>query len=61
MTKTHIAFSQQKMNQDHPAVFVQGQPGIGKSQAIYRIAKKLEKETGLKVFVTEWDCDNHII
>lgn len=38
MTKTYVAFRKQKMIHDHPTVFVQGQPGVGKSQAIYRIA-----------------------
>ena len=35
----------------HPSVFIQGQPGIGKSQAIFTIAKKLEQSLERKVIV----------
>ncbi|MDG0889648.1 AAA family ATPase [Paracholeplasma manati] len=43
----------QKRISNHPAVFVQGSPGVGKSQSIYQIAKEIEMNTGKKVNVTD--------
>jgi hypothetical protein len=34
------------MIQEHPAIFVTGQPGIGKSQSVKEIARRLQEQTG---------------
>ena len=46
-------FARKNIIQKHPSVFVQGQPGIGKSQAVQEIADNLEKELNKKVFVSD--------
>lgn len=38
---------------EHPSVFLHGQPGLGKSQAVYQIARNLEKLTKKRVNVTD--------
>jgi len=37
----------------HPSIFLEGKPGVGKSQSIHQIAERLEKSTGKKVVVTD--------
>ena len=53
MTRSFIAYSKLNTIKDFPSVFVQGQPGIGKSQAIKRIAENLKKELNKQVFVQD--------
>ena len=36
-----------------PSIMLWGQPGIGKSQAVYEVADNIEKETGKEVIVTD--------
>jgi len=53
MTKSFLAYSKTDSIKDFPSVFIQGQPGIGKSQAVIRIAANIEKELGKKVNVQD--------
>ena len=53
MTKSLIAYAKTNAIKDFPSVFIQGQPGIGKSQAVARIAKNIEKELNKKVHVQD--------
>jgi MoxR-like ATPase len=53
ISKTFSRFIKLNKINIHPAVFVQGQPGIGKSQAIKEIAKRIKQETSKKVCVTD--------
>jgi len=37
----------------HPSIFLEGKPGVGKSQSISQIAQNLERSTGKRVEVTD--------
>ena len=47
------AFIQDGVIADHPSIYLEGKPGIGKSQSIHAIAHELEKKTGKTVDVTD--------
>lgn len=51
--KTFNAFIKMDKVHTHPAVFISGQPGIGKSQSIMELKDRLEKETHKNVVVTD--------
>jgi hypothetical protein len=51
--KTFCAFIKKDKVNAHPAVFISGQPGIGKSQSIIELKDRLEKATHKKVIVTD--------
>lgn len=53
MVKSFCAFVQNDLIAEHPAVFVSGQPGIGKSQSIKEIARRLGSLTEKIVTVTD--------
>jgi MoxR-like ATPase len=53
VTKSFLAFSNENMIYEHPAIFVKGQPGIGKSQAVKEIARRIQQETNKKVEVID--------
>jgi hypothetical protein len=53
LTKMFVAYNSNNIIGQHPAIFIQGQPGIGKSQAVKKVANNLEKETGKKVYLTD--------
>jgi hypothetical protein len=53
LVETFTAYDDLNIIDKHPAVFVQGQPGIGKSQAVVQIAKKLEETTNKKVNIKD--------
>jgi len=53
LTLSFCAYYHSKIISKHPSVFVQGQPGIGKSQAILQIADNLEKSLNKKVVVND--------
>lgn len=53
LTRNFKAYSDNNNICMHPAVFVQGQPGIGKSQAVFEIASRLEKLTNKRVTVKD--------
>lgn len=50
---TFLTYSQKDVIEKHPAVFLKGQPGVGKSQAVYKIANILEEKTSKKVNVID--------
>ena len=47
------AFIQDGVIADHPSIYLEGKPGVGKSQSIHAIAHDLEKKTGKTVDVTD--------
>ena len=58
MTTTHLietlstlflAYDAKNIISKHPSIFIQGQPGIGKSQAVRTIRENLMNQTGKKV------------
>jgi len=53
LTESFTLFTKAGQIEEHPSVFLHGQPGVGKSQAIGEIARQLEKNTGLKTYVTD--------
>ena len=53
LSKSFITYSKTNIIYKHPSVFVQGQPGIGKSQAIEQIAKNIESQTGKRTHITD--------
>lgn len=53
MTKMFLTYIDKNMINKHPSIFIKGQPGVGKSQSIYAIAKYLEEKTHKKVYVTD--------
>lgn len=53
VTKSFSKFSNANIIDKHPAIFVAGQPGIGKSQSIIQIKDNLESATGKKVYITD--------
>jgi DNA polymerase III delta prime subunit len=53
LTKSFTLFTMSNQIKEHPSVFLHGQPGVGKSQAVIEIARQLEKNTGLKTYVTD--------
>jgi len=53
LSRSFTAYSKQNIIYRHPSVFVQGQPGIGKSQAIFKIADNLKKALNKDVYVND--------
>ncbi len=53
LTQSFKAFVRQGNIASHPAVFLRGQPGVGKSQGIRRLAARLRGETGKDVRITD--------
>ena len=53
MSKMLSRYIDKNMINKHPSIFIKGQPGVGKSQSIYAIAKHLEEKTYKKVYVTD--------
>lgn len=53
LSESFHLFIESNQIQEHPSVFLHGQPGVGKSQAVYQIARNLEEKTGHKVSVTD--------
>lgn len=53
LTHSFASYAKKGLVEKHPSVFVQGQPGIGKSQAVRQLADNLEKMLGKKVFVND--------
>lgn len=50
---TFEAFTLNESITKHPSIFLEGKPGVGKSQSIKHIAKRLENSTHKKVVVTD--------
>lgn len=53
LTKTFNSFILNDMVDKHPAVFIKGSPGVGKSQAIKQIKSNLEKITNKNIYVKD--------
>ncbi len=53
MTRSFVTYSKLNCIKAFPSVFIQGQPGIGKSQAVKRIARNLKKELNKQVFIQD--------
>ncbi|MCD4827459.1 MAG: AAA family ATPase [Acholeplasmataceae bacterium] len=46
-------YNEKNLIHKHPSIFIQGQPGVGKSQSIRKIASNLENTTNKKVVITD--------
>lgn len=53
LTESFSLFAQSNQIHEHPSVFLHGQPGVGKSQAVYAIARHLKQATNCEVHVTD--------
>lgn len=53
LTRSFVRHIQQDRIEKHPSVFIQGQPGIGKSQAVREIARNLESITHIATHVID--------
>ena len=53
LSKSFIAHDKANITRKHPSVFIQGQPGVGKSQAVYQIADNIEAATNKNVNVVD--------
>ena len=53
LTYSFTSYAHKSMINLHPSVFVQGQPGIGKSQAVIKIAENLEKNLNKRINVND--------
>ncbi len=53
LTKTFTAFIKGDVVDTHPAIFIKGEPGIGKSQAVLQIKENVEKLTNKRVVVKD--------
>ncbi|MFP4187671.1 MAG: AAA family ATPase [Acholeplasmataceae bacterium] len=51
--KSFQAFVENDLIDEHPAIFVTGQPGIGKSQSVREIARRLGSKTDREVTLTD--------
>ena len=53
LTFTYNTYAQKNMIHKHPAVFLKGQPGVGKSQAVYKISQRLKQSQNKQVRVID--------
>lgn len=53
VSQTFEVFVRDNAIEKHPSIFVEGKPGVGKSQSIQALAQNLEHETGKHVVVTD--------
>lgn len=53
VTQMFDVFVKEDAIAEHPSVFLEGKPGVGKSQSIQTLAKTLEAQTGKHVEVTD--------
>jgi MoxR-like ATPase len=53
MHQSFLSFSNSNIIEQHPSIFVEGRPGVGKSQSIHQLSKDLAASTHKKVVVTD--------
>lgn len=53
LTYSFSSFIKTNSIEKHPSVFLHGQPGVGKSQAIYEIARRIMQETNIHTHVID--------
>lgn len=53
VSQTYEGFIHHNEISKHPAIFIEGKPGVGKSQSVFEIARRVQTSTKTKVVVTD--------